>query len=233
MRKQYDEPHAYNASQEKPELLLVEFIDAITSKPTNVNSVSVYSDVYLDASMISCHVVSTVTYCIYSSEQKLTNFAACNFHRTSLFLFCTSLSCWSLDNRTDLFVIKALSFFFVQRFSSQYYYVWNHFLFSFMSPSLSHERTLSLPLLKFLSSNVWMIHRVTVWLWHPLYNQDICSLSWGFSQYTASCSQVLFPFWFSFLVCPLFSLISLVCKKKKTYCTLSLGELMLQDTQSC
>ncbi len=43
------------------------------------------------------------------------------------------------------------------------YYVWINSLFSFMSPNLSHERLLSLPLLTFLLSNIWMIHWSDPW----------------------------------------------------------------------
>lgn len=105
--------------------------------------------VYLEGSMISCHEVSTATYCICSSEHKLTNFAACNYR--PIFLFHTVVGHLTTG---QIFLSSKDSAFSAQRFSPRYYYVWNHFLFSFTSPSLSHESTLCLPLLKFLSSNV-------------------------------------------------------------------------------
>lgn len=113
-----------------------------------------------------------------------------------------------------------------------YFGKFSPFSFTFLSPCLSHKRLLSLhTLLRLPAFNVWndplvWSVLVTVWLWYPLFN-------WIFLN-------VMFPLiYFIFYSVPasfssrsLWSLFSLVCKKQ-TYCTLSLGELMLQDTQSC
>lgn len=80
-----------------------------------------------------------------------------------LFLFCTSCRCWWSLDELKYFLSSKSSAFFAQWFSLLYYYVWITSVFWFISPNLSHERPLSLPLLKFLSSNVWMIHWSDPW----------------------------------------------------------------------
>lgn len=79
------------------------------------------------------------------------------------FLFCTSCRCWWSLDKLKYFLASKNSAFFAQWFSLLYYYVWITSVFWFISPNLSHERPLSLPLLKFLSSNVWMIHWSDPW----------------------------------------------------------------------
>lgn len=62
-------------------------------------------------------------------------------------LVCTSYSCWSLDNRRYIFVITGLGLLCAKIFPT---------LLACMdtfSLNLSHEKTLSLPLLKFLPSS--------------------------------------------------------------------------------
>lgn len=101
-----------------------------------------------------------------------------------------------------------------QRFSL-YYYVWIKFSFYLCLPTCHMKRLLSLPLLKFLLSNVWMIH----WSDPRGYSMTLISFVQSnissFSPYTASyIHSPLHPSGFLFLSVPLF-LFSLLCARSR------------------
>lgn len=138
--------------------------------------------------------------------------------------------CW-INNHMDVMIPVSLHIFARSSLLS-YFGKFSLFSFTFLSPCLSHKRLLSLhALLRLPAFNVWndplvWSVLVTVWLWYSLFNWIFLNVMFPLIYFIFYSVTLSFSSW-----C-LWSLFSLVCKKQ-TYCTMSLGELMLQDTQSC
>lgn len=143
---------------------------------------------------VRCHVSATIIHCIRIHQNIHVlpyEIAICKFW---FYFEHLAVGWWSLNNLRFFFflVIKGSHSLRTKIFSSLLLCMdkFSVFSFTFMSPSLSHERLFSLrTLLRFPTSNVWMIHWSDPW-WLQYDFDILCTIGyfllWCFSWYIAS-----------------------------------------------